>query len=250
MRFSKNFLASACLVAASNATDEQPFDKENCMGENSNCNNESIFGNLWQEQSTRASELAIEVENVDSEDELDDTSRSPENDEDCSCRDELEDDQDNQVCEGFLCNLWPATRAAVQDFDSESEGHYCMADECGVNASGECCDGLWCKLWSLNYCDGDDYTSDHQEVIDTFLQSTDHDYVDVDVEEEEKDDKEEDDDEDDFAEYDDEEDDGEDEDDGKSLWCQLWPAQCAQPDTATRNTDGDKPAPANSFSKL
>ena len=163
MRFSKNFLASACFVAASQATDEQPFDKENCMGENCNAN-ESIFGNLWQQQSTRASELAIEVEDLDSDDELDDMSCSPENPRNANgdCSEQGADDSDNQVCEGFLCSLWPATRAAVHDFDSESEGHYCMADECGVNASGECCDGLWCKLWSLNYCEDDADDNDNQ----------------------------------------------------------------------------------------
>ena len=141
-----------------------------------------------------------------------------------------------------------------------------MGDECGENnTSGECCDGLWCKLWALNYCD-EDHASDHQEVIDTFLQSTDHhhqledDLVDVqEGDDEEKDDQEEEDedDDDDFADYDDEEldddeDDGEydDGDNGKSLWCQLWPAQCTQPDTATGDTEGVRPAPANSFSKL
>ena len=145
------------------------------------CNNaDSIFGNLWLEQQTNQIEHdLIEVEDVDeeSDDSADDTC-SPEKG-DC--------DPDDQLCEGFLCNLWPASKV-VQEFNIDADGeddsddhgmlpYYCMADENGECSSRDCCDGLWCKLWSMN-CgaddEEDDLNGDHREAIDTFLSAGDN----------------------------------------------------------------------------
>ena len=111
------------------------------------------------------------------------------------------DDQDI-ICEGFLCNLWAASsKAAAIDIDSldvpecmaddDSDGDCSPAAQGGADDSGAGTansdssaydvDSLWCKLWSSDYCAGElaaatqegknDGSYPQQQAFDTFVEN-------------------------------------------------------------------------------